>query len=1049
MLTELAIKRPVLTAMASVVLLVLGIMSFMRLGIEMFPDVSMPFVTILTVYPGASPADVEEEVTNVLEDACAGVNGVKSVFSRSSENASLVWLEFTMETSVDTAVQEVRERVEGVVRNMPDGAERPMVSRFDIRSFPILVYSVSAGDDAERARVIAEDTFKPTLEQIPGVALVRVTGGRTREIQVRLDPERLEAHGLAPGLVYQRLRQENLAIPSGNFESGPSEIGVRVDGRFSTVEDIEDIVLNGGTEEQLRSLGRTVSALARGGQSGVASLPALDDAPIRVRDVAEVIETHREERTIVRLDGEEAVILEIIKQSSGNTVAVAEAVLEELAELQAQHPDIQVRQIRDEADPIISNAHDVERALIVGGLMAVLIILVFLVDWRGTLISAMALPVSVIGTFAAMHALGFSLNMITLLGLSLAIGLLIDDSVVVREAITRRLEMGDDPFTAARTGTAEIRLAVIATTLTVCAVFVPVAFMSGLVGQFFKEFGLTVAAAVLISTFVALSLDPMLSARLVKVRKESDSEREWVVARGLKRGLRALDTAYHHILGWALRHPMITISLGLSAFAGGVALIPVLGSEFVPVSDRGRFIVNMRFPPGASLAEAGRRALVFEREVLDVEDVIGIQCVVGDNNDARRVRCNVLCTQKTERTRTMQDIKDDVRVLLARVPQAVFAISNVPQLEGLGGDYPPIMVQVRGPDLEQLRVHAERIAQEINEVEGTSDVDLRFSPGLPELAVRVDRDRARHRGLTVYDVALQTRLALHGDVASTIRRGRRNIDIRVMLNEAFRRDPDALADLQVWGPGGAVSLGEVSMIEARTGPVDIGHEDRQRQIAVWSQVVDRPLGDVVRDVRARLDPIDWGDGYNLKYAGFQEDMRETNEAFVMAFVLALVFIFIILASQFESLVHPFTIVVSLPLGFIGALLALLAWGRPLSLPASLGVILLIGLCAKNGILLVDGALTRMRDKGLAPAEAMLRAGPRRLRPILMTSAAMIFGMLPTAVARESGSEFRFPMAVAVIGGVISNTLLTLLVLPVVFVLFERIAGFWRRLLLRK
>lgn len=1045
MLTDLAIKRPIFTAMLSIVILVLGGMSFMRLGTDMFPDVSLPFVTVATVYPGAGPLDIEEEVTRPIEDAIAGINGAKALHSRSAENVSFIWLEFTMETDVDVAVQQVRERVEAVKRDLPEGAENPQVSRFDLRAFPILTYSVSAGDDPERTRNLAEDVIKPALEQISGVALVRILGGRQREIQVRLDPERLAAHGFAAGQVFQRLQQENINLPSGQFENGPTEIGVRVDARVMTAEDVGDIIVSGGQEAQLRSLGRTVEALARGGQSGVASLPQLDETPIRIRDLGEVIETYREERTVVRLDGEESVILEVVKQSGGNTVEIAEAVRAVLARLSEQFDDdVSLTPIRDEAAPITENAHDVERALVVGGLMAIVVILFFLVDWRGTVISAMALPVSVIGTFAVMTMLGFTLNILTLLGLALAIGLLIDDSVVVREAITRRLELGDDPMTAASEGTKEIRLAVFATSLTICAVFVPVAFMSGLVGQFFKEFGLTVAGAVILSTFVALTLDPMLSARVARSYK---GEKRWRPAQALRNALAKLDRGYQIVLETAIRHPFITIGVGIASFVGAMMLVPVLGSEFIPAQDRGRFIINMRFPAATSLAEASRRSLHFERSVLEVEDVTSIQCTVGHDRDVRNVRCNVMCVPKTERHRTLQDIKDDVREILGEVPQATFAISDVPVLEGLG-DYPPIMVQIRGPELEQLRQHAERIESELRQIEGTSDVDLQYSPGLPELAVRLKRDRVREQGLSARDVAIQARLALHGEVAGTVRRDRRNLEIRVMLSEEFRRDPDALADLQIYGGQGAVRLGDISVVEPRTGPVAIRHQDRQRQISVSSQVRDRPLGNIVADMHEAFDDVDWGEGYSLNLSGFQEDMVESNRAMAMAFVLALIFIYIILASQFESLIHPFTIVVSLPLGFLGAFLALLAWNSSISLPASLGIILLIGLCAKNGILLVDGALQRMREQGMAAREAMLAAGPRRLRPILMTSAAMIFGMLPTALAREAGSEFRFPMAVAVIGGVISNTLLTLLVLPVIFLMMEWLASLPRRIWLR-
>ena len=430
--------------------------------------------------------------------------------------------------------------------------------------------------------------------------------------------------------------------------------------------------------------------------------------------------------------------------------------------------------------------------------------------------------------------------------------------------------------------------------------------------------------------------------------------------------------------------------------------------------------------------------------MLDLDEVRAIQCEVGHDDDVRNVRCNVMCTPKTERTETLENLKEQVRQVLERVPQATFAVSNVPILEGLG-DYPPIMLQVRGPDLDQLQEHAERIAEELEQIPGTSDVDVRHTPGMPELAVRLDRDRVRERGLSARDVALQTRLALHGEVAGKVRRERRNVEIRVMLSEAFRHDPDALEEMLIWGPEGPVPLGDIGEVEPRTGPVGIRHYNRMRQISVSSQVGERPLGEIVADIHARFDEMDWGDDYTLDFRGFQEDMVESNRSMGMALALAMVFIFIILASQFESLIHPLTIVISLPLGFLGAFLALLAWGSAISLPASLGIILLVGLCAKNGILLVDGALQRMRDHGLDAREAMRLAGPRRLRPILMTSAAMIFGMLPTALARESGSEFRFPMAVAVIGGVISNTILTLLVLPVLFVVMDRLGSFFRRL----
>ena len=1015
-LSEISIRRPVFTAMLALSLVVLGGLGLSRLGTELFPDVSFPFVTITTVYPGAGPADVEQQVTRPIEDAVAGIDGVEELKSISRDSVSWVFLKFRLSASIDGVTQEARDRVASVRRDLPDEVEEPKVARFDIRAQPVLVYSVSGQAPVERVRQVIEDRVKPVLEQIEGMALVRVEGGRERELRVLLAQEKLDALNLPVAMVFEALKRENVNIPSGYLRRGPLEVGVRIDAQVRSAEQLRQMV--------------------------VYRAPVVG-TPVLLSDVAEVIDGYEEQRVLVRTNGREAVSLEVVKQSGANTLALARKAKTALERLLPTLPDgIDATLLIDGSEVIAENAREVEWAIVFGGAMAVLVILFFLLDVRGTLISALALPTAVIGTFALMYGLGYSLNMMTLMGMSLAIGLLIDDSVVVREAITRRLEAGDEPFLAARRGTAEVGLAVLATSLTICAVFVPVAFMRGMVGQFFKQFGLTVVAAVMLSTFIALTLDPMLSARLSTARRPG--QRRFLAFAWLEARFAGMERGYRRLLEVALRQRLATIALAIAAVAGAGWLVLRLGFEFLPNEDRAQFIVNLEFPPGTSLEETSARSILAERALLQHPEVVAVNATVGSSNEVRRVRLRVKTTPKLQRKATLDRIKDDVRPLLARLPQVTFAISDLPFIEGIG-DFPPIIMQVTGPEMETLQRHAAKMAEVMATIPGLVDIDVMSSPGLPEISVEIDRDRAREQGLTASDIALQSRLALQGELAGKLfTGGDDDVGIRVSLSEDYRHDPEALAKLRVYGPAGPVLLGDVARLRERSGPAEIERDNRQRRIAIHAFTEGRPLGKIVDELHRKLDRIDWGPGYSLRYQGMQEEMAESNADFALALALSLLFIYMVLASQFESLAHPLTIVLSLPLSFIGAFCALAFAGRAVGLSANIGLILLMGLSAKNGILLVDGAIQRMRAQRISPEAAMLQAGPRRLRPILMTSAAMALGMLPTALARGAGAEFRAPMALAVVGGVLSNTLLTLVVVPVIYVGMERAGRAVRR-----
>jgi hydrophobe/amphiphile efflux-1 (HAE1) family protein len=1011
-LSDVAIRRPVFTAMMSVTLVVLGVIGVRRLGTDLYPDVSFPFVMVTTVYPGASPQDIEDDVTRPIEDAVAGISGIDRVFSQSREDASVVFVQFKLSVPLAEAVQQVRDKV-GVAQGLlPLGAKVPVISQFDIASQPVLVFSAASGRDPIALREMLDDQVRPRLEQLEGVAAVRILGGAEPEVAVELFRDRLEALGLAPDAVFQRIRAEHLDLPAGRFTAGPNEVGVRVKGEF----------------EDADALRRMVVATGR------------DGSAVRLGDVALVRRGAKEPRTLVRTDGVESVAVEVVKQAGGNSAAVAKAAKALLPALQRQH-GFSAQVLVDQSLLIEANAHEVWVAIGFGGAMAILIILLFLLDLRGTFISALALPTSVVGTLFVMYASGFSINQLTLLGLSLAIGLLIDDSVVVRESITRRLERGDDPATAASLGTKEIALAVMATTFTLVAVFVPVAFMQGIVGQFFRQFGLTITAAVLISLFVAFTLDPMLSAQLAR-RRAADTRPGRVVS-AIRAAFDALDRFYERSLGFVLRHKLWTVGAAVALFVASLAVGSRLGSEFLASEDHAEMIVNLTYPPGTSLATTSARSAALEAAVRAVPGVTAVYAVAGPQEDVRKARWRVKLVDKEARRDGLDAYKQRVRAILAGDRQVLASVADPPVIES-AGDFPPIMLQVVGRDFHVLRREAQFVAEALRAIPGTADVEVKDSPGKPELQVEVDRDEAARLGVPSGAVALQVRLATEGELAGKLRQGRREADIRVRLAAEDRGSSDALERMWIATPRGRVALAQVARLARAEGPAVIEHEQRERQVSVWSQIAPgHNLGDVVTALRARLDAHPLPAGYSYFWNGQMKDQVEMSQAVAFALALAVVFIFIVLASQFESLVHPFTIMLSLPLALVGALLALGATRHPLSMGANIGVILLMGLVTKNAILLVDGALQHLREGD--PAEVAIRkAGPRRLRPILMTSAAMVLGMLPTALGRGMGSEFRAPMAIAVIGGVLSSTLLTLWVVPVVFLGVERLRARLRR-----
>jgi hydrophobe/amphiphile efflux-1 (HAE1) family protein len=990
--------------------MVLGIVSMTRLGIDLFPEVNFPFVNVSVIYPGAAPEEVETLVTKPIEDAVAGINGVKRVISTSTEGFARVGIELRLEVDPQAATAEVREKVAAIRYRLPQQIEDPTIERFDVAALPIMVFAVGSTQPSDVTRRQVEDDLKPLLEQIDGVAAVQVNGGEVREIQVNLDPRRLEALRLPLTEVAAKLSAENLDVPGGQVKRDGQSVSLRTKGEFRSAAEIEHVIL--------RSTGGST---------------------VRVGDVGTVVDGYEERTSTTRLDGADAVSFAVRKQSGANTVDIATRIEAALARHAASFPQLQIRPVHSDADGIRENVRDVRGHIIFGGLMAVLIIFVFMRDWRSTLISALALPTSVVATFFFMYVVGFTINMMTLMALSLVIGILIDDAVVVRENIYRHMEHGEDPVTAAQKGTSEIGLAVMATTFTILAVFLPVGFMTGIVGQFFKSFALTIAFAVAMSLLVAFTLDPMLSSRFVRYipPEERTKTRLGRILEKWGDFYDRIDRKYHSVLGWSIRRPWAVVALATLVFVGSLSTLGVMGTEFVPVEDRGEFVVNIEAPPGTSFEQSVAYAAEVEAAVRREPEVRQIFTTVGVDGDPLRTNLRVKTTKKTERERGLQAIKAGMRERLRAVPLLKLTVADPEFMQGAPSEA-PLNVFVRGDDMEALQRINDDIVQKVRAVPGAVDVDSSLESGQPEMVAQVNRALAADLGFDVGSVAMQLRGMVEGVVPTRLREGDKEYDIRVRLAPEFRNDFQTIARTPLYSPSGAVvRTADIVRMEPGVGPTNIQREARRRQAKIGIELEGRPLGDVTNDVARVMAGVQMPPNFEWGFAGDVELMQESAAAMGLALLLAVAFIYIVLASQFESFLEPFLIMLSLPLAIVGALLAILATGNNLGMPAMIGMVMLMGLVTKNAILLIDLTNQYVRE-GHTVEEAILKAGPVRLRPILMTTMAMILGMLPSAMGRGEGGEFRAPISIATIGGLITSTALTLVVVPVAYLLLARL-----------
>ncbi|MFO0576305.1 MAG: efflux RND transporter permease subunit [Polyangia bacterium] len=1039
-LSDLSIRRPVFITMIMLGLFVLGMFALRRLAVDEFPNVDLPVVTVTTSWPGAGPESVESDISKKVEEALNTVPGVKQISSQSLEGVSSVVVVFHLNVKINDAANDVREKLARIRPNLPQDAKEPLIERLDPADRPILSLALSSDSMPLRDLTeLADEDVRKKLENVQGVGKVTLVGGSKREIEVLLDPARLDARGLLPSDVINALKASNIDLPAGRIERGSQETLLRVAGRVHEVREFAELPL------------RT----ANGGVVRLGDVATLRDGSEEKRSISLVAQgLVAPEATAA--DGKEqlsvkpTVALEIRKQSGQNTVAVADAVQAKLDELRTALPEgVQLQVVIDNSIFIRASVHQVEEDMILGAILTVAIVFLFLQSWRSTVITGLTLPISVIGAFTAVWAAGFTLNQLTLMALTLAIGLLIDDAIVVRENIVRHVEMGKDHVRAAREGTSEIGLAVLATTLSIVAVFVPVAFMGGIIGRFFFQFGITISVAVLLSLFVSFTLDPMMSSVWPDPHTQGKKNFIMRAVAGFNNAFDRLATAYRGVIAWALRYRKTTLALTALVFIGTMALGPMIGFAFFPDTDRGEFIVMFRTPVGSSLSYSEAKSKELLRAIHQDSDIGYSYTTIGAGatGTVTEGQIYIKLKKKKERARSIFLIRPEVRERIATLVDVTTAVVDA---GGIGGPQAPLQISVKGAELAQLDQVAQKVLQAVQQTRGAVDVQISQENTKPEIRVSIDRQRAADLGVQVSEIASTLRALIAGELAGNFEdKNARTYDIRVRLPSSGRTSQKDIARLFVPGAmkaeGGRslVALDQIANLSRGTGPSKINRIDLSREIRITGGIEGRPLGDVSGDITKAVAKMDLPAGYTVDLGGQSKDLKETVGYFVETLFLAIVFIYLVLASQFESFLQPLAIMLSLPLSMIGVFLAMLVSRGNMNMMSMIGLIMLMGLVTKNAILLIDNANQR-RDEGLSRDEALITAGEIRLRPIVMTTLAMIFGMMPLALALGEGSEFRSPMARAVIGGLISSTLLTLVVVPVVYTYLDSIGAFFVR-----
>ncbi len=1056
--TRASIGNPVMAVMVMLAFIVLGLFSYQRLKVDQFPEIDFPTVVVQVDYPGAAPEIVESEVTKRVEESINTLAGISQLFSRSYEGSSVVIVQFNLDVNGRKAADDVREKMSIIKAAFRDEVKEPRVSRFDPASRPVLSVALTSPDQSQSVQQLttyADQVLKKRLENVRGVGSVSRVGGVKREINIYLKPQAMEAFGIGVEAITAAVRSENQDLPAGALRSREAERIVQIEGRLKRPEDLKQIIV-------ARRGAATVGAT---GSTGAGSATQA----VRLGQVADVVDGPEELETLALYNGQRTLALEVLKSQGENTIEVVDGLRKVVATLQPQlPPGMALEVVRDNSRPIRVSVANVKRTLLEGALLTIAIVFLFLNSWRSTVITGLTLPIALIGTFIFMDMFGFSINMITLMAMSLCVGLLIDDAIVVRENIVRHVQMGKSAHDAALAGTQEIGLAVLATTLSIVAVFLPVGFMGGIIGKFFHEFGITIVSAVLISMFVSFTLDPMLSSvwhdpaahgGTPDGRERGNSLYDRTLGRvtgAVDRFSHWLGDVYQVILAWSLRHRLATVGVALASLAASVGLAMLLGTEFVPKADFGETSVNFQTPVGSSIEVTEARARQVEAIIREFPEVrytvatLNTGNALGKNNASVYVRM----VERKERKLTIDEMSVPLRERLARVPG--ITVTHIGLLDPVGGGK-PLQFSIQGNDLGELRRLSKALQERLRSVPGLVDVDSSLKDDRPNVSVVVDRDAAADAGLSVGAISTALRALVAGQTLGNWRAADdQNYDVKVRLAPSARDNPADIERLSLTiggngnnadGSARTVRLGQVARLQSTASPSQINRRDLNREVDVTANRSGRSAGEVAADLKQILADTAFPPGYTYRFGGSTKDMQESFAYALSALGLGVIFIYMILASQFRSYLQPLALMSSLPLTLIGVVLALLVFRSTLNMFSVIGVVMLMGLVTKNAILLVDFTI-RSRADGMGREQALLHAAKVRLRPILMTTLAMIFGMLPLALAISEGSEQRAPMGQAVIGGVITSSLLTLVVVPVIYCWLDDLAAWAGRRRLR-
>ncbi len=1054
--TQVSLKNPVFATMVMLAIVVLGLFSYQRMQVDQFPNIDFPVVVVTAEYPGASPEIVESEVTKKIEEGVNSIAGINALTSRSFEGQSVVIIEFQLYIDGRKAAEDVREKIAAIRPIFRDEVKEPRVLRFDPASRAIWSVAVLPNPETGNMSAVeltnwADQFLKKRLENVRGAGSVTLVGGTKREINIYLNPQAMESLGITADQVVKAVRDENQDLPVGAIRSLSQERVVKIDARVKRPEDFGKIIV------------------ARKGQT--AGSPS-SGTPITVDQVARIADGAQEVESLALYNGQRTLMLSVQKAQDENTIGVVDGLNKAVAELKPLlPPGARLELITDGARPIRVAVENVRRTLIEGALLTVLIVFLFLNSWRSTVITGLTLPISIIGTFLFMNLFGFTINMITLMALSLCVGLLIDDAIVVRENIVRHVQMGKTPYRASLEGTQEIGLAVLATTFSIVAVFLPIGFMGGIIGKFFHEFGITIVAAVMISMFVSFTLDPMLSSiwhdPAIEARKPGEPLSFYDRTLGrvtgwFDRATTQLSNGYQAILRWSLTHRIATLAAALLIFLSSVFLVPLLGTEFVPKADFSETSLTFHTPVGSSIESTEAKARQVEAIVRQFPEVKYTLATINTGNAQGKIYANVYVrlVDRKARQLSVDQLSGILRERLQQVPG--MTVTHVGLLDSVGGAK-QVEFSLQGTDLKELERLTALVTDRIRGIPGLVDLDSSIKAAKPLIEVDVRRDAASDLGFSVSQIAASLRTLVAGQTVGNWRApDDQTYDVNVRLAPSARNSPSDLERLPFMsstmgnnadGSARIVRLSQVASVRESTGPNQINRRDLSREVAINANVANRSAGEVSNDIRAALEDINFPPGYRYQFSGSAKNMAESFNYAISALVMAILFIYMILASQFKSFLQPMALMTSLPLTLIGVVLALLMFGSTLSMFSIIGVVMLMGLVTKNAILLVDFAI-RMRAPwthadgrqmpGMSRSDALLEAARVRLRPILMTTLAMIFGMVPLAFALSEGAEQRAPMGQAVIGGVITSSLLTLVVVPVTYCFMDDLAQWFKR-----